>query len=289
MSCSMNRMYDATGISKQNFHQQMIRADLKQEEAGHLWELMLQLREDHPMMGARTMYDKLLPREIGRDAFIELYNEAGMRVRRYRNYRRTTDSSGVKRFDNLTEGLELTHADQAYCSDMTYYEMNGKFCYLTFIMDMYSRRIVGWKASRTLRTEDTTIPCMQQLLQRTTEQSRPIFHSDGGGQYYSKEFLKLTGDRFRNSMGKSAYENPKAERLNGTVKNDYLLGYGPKNFQELKKMLDRAVSMYNRERPHRALNRMTPVEFERSMIRKKKKKDVQGKKSTETQLCLTDL
>ncbi len=70
-----------------------------------------------------------------------------MKVRRYRNYRRTTDSRGVKRFPNLIEGLELTGVNQAYASDITYYEIEKKFYYLTFIMDLYSRRIVGWNAS----------------------------------------------------------------------------------------------------------------------------------------------
>lgn len=276
MNTSMNRMYQAVGISKQNFHQQMIRDDHRAEEAAYLWELMMQLRDDHPMMGARTMYDKLRPRQIGRDAFIELYNRAGMKVRRYRNYRRTTDSSGVIRFPNLTLALKLTDVNQAYCSDITYYDMAGEFYYLTFIMDIFSRRIVGWNAATTLRTEDTTIPCLKQLLKRIGTDTLPIFHSDGGGQYYSKEFLKLTKDRLVNSMGKTAYENPKAERLNGTIKNDYLIHYAPSDLPSLIKMLDKAVHMYNMERPHRELNKMSPIIFE-LQLNEKKKKDVQGK------------
>ena len=99
---------------------------------------------------------------------------------------------------------------------------------------------MGWKASKGLRTEQTTIPCMKSLLKHVAEGPLPIFHSDGGGQYYCKEFLKLTKGRLRNSMGKTAYENPKAERLNGTIKNDYLIGYAPHNFVTLLKKLDKA-------------------------------------------------
>jgi len=258
----MNSIYSSVGFSKQNFHQQLRRHDLKQEEAAYIWELMMQLREDHPMMGARTMYDKLNPGLMGRDAFIELYNESGLRVRKYKNYRRTTNSSGVKRFPNLIQGLELTGVNQAYCSDITYYEIEGKFYYLTFIMDLYSRRVVGWNASKSLRTEDTTIPCLKTLLKRVGS-VLPIFHSDGGGQYYSRAFLSLTKGYLRNSMGKTAYENPNAERLNGTIKNDYLRGYSPTNYPSLKKMLNKAVKMYNTERPHRGLDKRTPIEFER--------------------------
>ena len=288
MRSSMNKLYKAVGMSKQNFHRQLHRHQRREEESGYLWELMMQLRDDHPMMGARTMYDKLRPTEIGRDGFIELYNQSGMKVRRYRNYRRTTDSSGVKRFPNLIEGLELTGVNQAYASDITYYEIGEKFYYLTFIMDLYSRRIVGWKASKSLRTEQTTIPCIKSLLKHIAIGPLPIFHSDGGGQYYCKEFLKMTKGRLRNSMGKTAYENPKAERLNGTIKNDYLIGYAPYDFRTLLKKLDKAVRMYNSERPHRELNKMSPIEFEQSIDCQTKNKKAILKESTKLELCLTN-
>jgi transposase InsO family protein len=288
MKSSMDRLYKAVGMSKQNFHQQLHRHQRREEESGYLWELMMQLRDDHPMMGARTMYDKLRPTEMGRDGFIDLYNQAGMKVRRYRNYRRTTDSSGVKRFPNLIEGLELTGVNQAYASDITYYEIGNRFYYLTFIMDLYSRRIVGWNASKGLKTEQTTIPCMQSLLKHMAEGPLAIFHSDGGGQYYCKEFLKLTKGRLRNSMGKTAYENPKAERLNGTIKNDYLKGYAPHDFRTLQKRLDKAVMMYNSERPHRGLNKMSPMEFEQSIECQTKNKKAIMKESTKLELCLTN-
>lgn len=265
MSSSLNKLYAAVGTSEQNFLQMLDRYERREEESGYIWELMMELREDHPMMGGRTMYDKLKPSELGRDAFIELYNLTGMKVRRYKNYRRTTDSRGVTRFPNLIEGFELTGVNQVYVSDITYYEIGVKCYYLTFIMDMYSRRVVGSTASKRLRTQETTIPCMKSLLKRIDIHTMPIFHSDGGGQYYSREFLSFTKGRMRNSMGRSAYENPKAERLNGTIKNDYLKGYAPKNYSELRIQLKKAVLMYNKERPHRSLNKMSPIQFEESL------------------------
>ena len=61
---------------------------------------------------------------------------------------------------------------------------------------------------------------------------------------------------------KTCYENPYAERLNGTLKNDYLIYYKPRTFEELVQQLDRAVVNYNQFRPHTNLKEMTPVEFE---------------------------
>jgi transposase InsO family protein len=91
---------------------------------------------------------------------------------------------------------------------------------------------------------------------------KPIIHSDGGGQYYSKSFLELTHGRLINSMGKSAYENPHAERLNRTIKNGYLSCYMPIDFEDLQKLLCKAVKMYNEGKPHQALKGLTPKQFE---------------------------
>ena len=68
-------------------------------------------------------------------------------------------------------------------------------------------------------------------------------------------------------MGKTAYENPHAERINGIIKNDYLIPYQPTNFYGLKIMLVKAVNLYNQQRPHQALNGNSPKKF-KSLIDK---------------------
>ena len=89
-----------------------------------------------------------------------------------------------------------------------------------------------------------------------------IIHSDGGGQYYSKAFLAITKGMV-NSMCESVYENIHAERINGTIKNQYLEGYKPVTFEELKTMSKKSVKMYNTYKPHKSLSGLTPIEFER--------------------------
>ena len=72
-------------------------------------------------------------------------------------------------------------------------------------------------------------------LKKRNIQKELIIHSDGGGQYYCKKWLKLTEkNQIRNSMCESVYENAHAERINGIIKNDYLVGYGPENYSQLK-------------------------------------------------------
>jgi len=265
MSVSLNQFYSAIGITKQNFHQ-FLNNQLKQEELiENLYRVLLEIRKDHPTLSCRAMYHKLNPTGIGRDKFEALCAQWGLIQPRRVNRIRTTFSNGVIRFDNLYKELSLVKIDQAYVSDITYFEVNGRFYYLTFIMDAYSRFILGYHAGNRLTTEETTLAAMRKLLTYKNH-SLPegiVFHSDGGGQYYDKEFIQLTKNyHIKNSMCEYAYENGKAERINGIIKNNYLKHRCINSYQDLTKELDRAVSLYNNQRPHKSLNYRTPKEIE---------------------------
>lgn len=259
----MNQLYRSIGTSKQNVHQRLNRTLIQREERGQLKQVVRRIRQDHPSMGAESLYKKIRPKTMGRDRFYDWYRSEEFTVIPQRNWRRTTDSSGVIRFKNLIQGIELNDINQVWVSDITYYELHNRFYYLTFVMDQYSRRVKGFCASEELCTEQTTIPALKMALKYLRPGDKPIIHSDGGGQYYSKSFLSLTNGRFINSMGESAYENPHAERLNRTIKNGYLKGYQPQDFDQLKKHLARAVEKYNEAKPHDALKGMTPNQFEK--------------------------
>lgn len=258
----MNELYRVLGTSKQNIHQWSRRKTsgiLLQDE---LNECVSRIRMDHPSMGGKNLYRKINPDSMGRDRFLGWYRRSGFMILPKKNYRRTTDSSGVIRFPNLLVSKKLTRVNQAWVSDITYYDLNGRFAYLTLIMDAFSRKIRGYQISKSLRAEDTTVPALKKALKGLSKGEPPIFHSDGGGQYYCKEFLRLTKGRLMNSMGKTAYENPQAERLNRTIKNDYIQRYAPGTFKELISDTAKAVKMYNQEKPHLSLNGNTPEQFE---------------------------
>ena len=231
------------------------------------------IREDHPTMGLRDMYYKLLPDCIGRDKFEELCKSAGLNTERRPNYRCTTDSSGVIRFDNLLTGLVIVRVNQVWQSDITYSEVSGRFYYLTFILDAFTRVIVGYQVSQSLRTEQTTLPALRMAvkfrLKLNMNIAGLIFHSDGGGQYYDKNFLSFTAEnKIRNSMCDYPWENGKAERINGVIKNNYLQHRNITTFSELIREVDRSVQLYNHEKPHIMLNRKTPIQFENSIFAK---------------------
>lgn len=257
----MNALYRSLGVSRQSFHQRLDREMVLLEEQEQLIVLIKQIRLDHPRMSSRQMYRLLRPAHLGRDRFERFCFENGFKVSVKRSFHRTTNSLGTTHFPNLIEGLELTGINQVWVSDITYYRIGERFFYLTFILDQYSRMIVGYSVSTDLSTHSTTIPALNVALRSRGEVQGTIFHSDGGGQYYCKEWLKLT-KRFRNSMCSSPYENPHAERINGIIKNDYLSGYSPQNYDQLISMTAKAVLKYNREKPHGALGNTTPYHFE---------------------------
>jgi putative transposase len=244
-------------------------AGRKRDEKLQLLNMIHQVREDHPSMGCRDLYYKLAPEFIGRDAFEEFCRENGMMSRISRNYRRTTDSSGVKRFDNLVEQTLVSGINQVWTSDITYYEVGDRFCYITFIQDAYSRRILGHSVSQSLHTEHTTLPALQMAIKnrKNTDLTGLIFHSDGGGQYYARDFLRVTvGKGIRNSMCIYPWENGKAERLNGVIKNNYLRHRNIRSFKELKDQVDQVVLLYNIGKPHIRLSRNSPVAFEEKIL-----------------------
>jgi putative transposase len=260
----MNKMYKALSITRQAFHQGLNRELVHLEEEQQLLPIIREIRRDHPEMSARIMYLLVKPRTMGRDKFERFCFSNGFKVAMKRSLHVTTNSSGVIRFDNLTLTLELTGINQLWVSDITYYRIAEKFYYLTFITDQFSRLVVGYSVSKTLHTTETTIPALKHALERYAPSKSLILHSDGGGQYYCKQFIEITKQAgIRNSMGEQAYENPLAERMNGIIKNSYLRHYNPQTFEQLKTLCAKSVSMYNNFKPHSALNKLTPAAYYR--------------------------
>jgi putative transposase len=184
----MNQLYRVIGISKQAFHQYLNRQMLQLEEQQQLLPIIGQIRTDHPRLSVRKMYLLLQPQSMGRDRFEQFCYLYGFKLAVKRTFYKTTNSLGVTRFENLIIGKELTAVNQVWASDITYYRIGERFYYITFILDLYSRFIVGHAVSASLLTEQTTIPALMTALKHREPGPGLIFHSDGGGQYYSKRF-----------------------------------------------------------------------------------------------------
>ncbi|MDX5326141.1 MAG: IS3 family transposase [Bacteroidota bacterium] len=258
MNYSLNALYRTVGISRQGVYRYGQRQRLFDHQMHALVGDVDRLRKEHPGCGVAKMYTTLKPDFIGRDRFIETFMALGYRVKRKRSYPRTTRAGG-HRYPNLIEGIRVDRFGQVWQSDLTYVRVGERFYYVVFIVDVFTRTIVGHSVSDHMRTE-STIRALKRALDRYG--SPEIFHSDRGSQYSSREqvrVLKTHGVRI--SMGKIAQENAYAERINGTIKNEFLAYQRPRKLSQLKACVRRAVSYYNNKRPHDHLKDHTPLNF----------------------------
>ncbi len=288
----MNSIYREIGITKQGFRQWLERTMTRYEEQKQLLPIIKKIRKDHPMLSSRHIYNRIKPKTMGRDSFEKFCFVNGFKIHSRKNRHKTTRTKGSLYFPNLLlESREFTYINQLWVSDITYFDIGKNTYYLTFITDVFNREIVGFSVSLTLRTQDTTLKAFRMALseRKISKKDGLIFHSDGGGQYYCKEFINLTKKYgIKNSMGKTGYENPYAERINGIIKNYYLIPYCPESFKELQNMLFKAVYLYNSDRPHKSLNGYSPKEFlrriENGLVDKKWKVNIKDKKSKNTKV-----
>lgn len=259
MSYSLNSLYREVGISKQAVSQYMHRQRMFDSKVEELVLAADLLREEHPGCGVEKMYYTLQPDFIGRDRFIELMMDLGYRVRQIKNYHRTTFSGSIY-YPNLIQGMRITRPNVVWQSDITYIRVGDSFYYVVFIIDVYTKRIVGYAVSDHLRATAN----LQALRMALVVYGAPeVHHSDRGSQYTCKDYIVLLqSNEVKISMGLTAQDNAYAERINQTIKNEYLAYWKPTSFNALKRDVQRAVEHYNTKRIHNHLSRMTPLDFE---------------------------
>jgi len=256
----MNKLYKTIGVSKQAVYQYAKRQLIFDTNVSNLVTEAEELRYEHPGCGVEKMYDTLKPDFIGRDRFVDTMMDLGFRVKRRRNYKRTTISSKIY-YPNLIKGMEVNRPSQIWQSDITYIPVGGKHYYAVFIIDVYTKKIVGYQVSDHMRATANV-----QALQMALSKHPPpeVHHSDRGSQYIYKHYislLKKQGSQI--SMALSAQDNAYAERINRTIKEEYIDHWKPKTFSELKRFVKKAVIQYNVRRPHNNLEKRSPIEFEK--------------------------
>ena len=230
--------------------------------------LIYEIREMHPGMGLRTLYERHQPEGIGRDAFIALGMRNGLRLRAVHKSVRTTFSVKSNRYRNLLVDKIFTDVNQIWASDITYFKIGETNYYIVFIMDVYSRRIIGYSVGDNMRAEQNIEALQMSYNLRGIDNfnNKLIHHSDKGSQYISNDYTQLLDDfGIQISMCNIVYENAHIERVNGTIKNQYLNHWKITNFNHLRTKLQNAVWAYNFEKPHSKLGKMSPVEFEESL------------------------
>jgi transposase InsO family protein len=206
--------------------------------------------------------------KVGRDRFFEALGEKGLLLERLAGVPETTNSRhNLPVFHNLVKDMKLTGPNQAWAADITYIRTDAGFLYLSPLMDLWSRKIVGYHAGDTLEAEGA-LCALEMALAELPEEAFPVHHSDRGCQYCSHRYVdKLKARGLGVSMTEEAhcYENANAGRLNGVLKQEYGLGFSFRSKKRALAAIDEAVFLYNTRRPHQSLNYETPEKTHRKV------------------------
>jgi transposase InsO family protein len=262
------------GYSKQAFYKQLQavqNASLKNEV---VLELVQEKRKIWKRGSGRNLHQsikkELIEHDIkmGRDKFFDLLRENKLLIKPKRFRTKTTCSfHHFNKYEYLIKDVIPNRSNEIWVSDITYLWLKklDKFCYLSLITDLYSRKIVGYCVHEDLSVNGCLEALKMALKQRVNKSEALVHHSDRGVQYCSHAYVKLLQkNNIRISMTQTGdpLENAVAERINKTIKeeftNDRQINFI--NIVEAKTEIKKFIEFYNSKRPHRSVEWLTPNE-----------------------------
>lgn len=201
----------------------------------------------------------------------KIMNKHGIKAKTKRKFRLTTDSNhNLSAAPNLLDRrFTSDEMNRVWVGDITYIWTREGWLYLSTVLDIYSRRIVGWSVSKRI-TKELVINSLQQAYNLRKPEEGLIYHSDRGSQYASDEFkkaLKSMGAIQSMSRKGNCWDNAVAESFFKTIKSELVYWH---NFQTRKeaelRIFEYIEIFYNRHRLHSALNYMAPNDYERQKL-----------------------
>ena len=199
---------------------------------------------------------------IGRDRLFDLLRCKGLLIRPKRRYVRTTNSNHwFTKYRNLIRDIQIKRTGEVIVGDITYIETREGYCYLSLLTDVYSHKIVGYHLSQSLSVEGS-LKALEMALRGIKDRFGMIHHSDRGIQYCCNAYtdrLRKAGVSISMTEENHVYENALAERVNGILKNEFLLGECLPSYKMACKMVKEVINIYNNERLHMSINYMTPA------------------------------
>jgi len=247
---------------------------LRASEDADLKKQIEEIHEEFPYYGYRRLHEHIL-KNTG-----EIINEKKIRrvmkkfkiqpIRKIKFKVATTDSNHFERiYPNHIQGMMLNGVDQVWGADITYVRIRTGFLYLAVIMDLYSRRIVGWAISSSLDS-GLCLEALKMAIAKRKPKKGLIHHSDRGVQYASRAYVNVLKDHGiipSMSAKGNPYDNAFLESLMKTIKHDEV---HLKEYETLTDVLENLPKfiedVYNTKRLHSGLGYQTPDEFEKKLL-----------------------
>jgi len=227
--------------------------------------------------GSRRMKKALnaLGYPVSRNKARKLMNEADVKARQRRKYKVTTNSNHKQPvFDNLVNReFDVAQPDQVYVADVTYIWTQEGWLYLAVVIDLHSRRVVGWSMSSRMKAK-LVCDALQMAVWRRRPKAGLIHHSDRGSQYASRAFrrlLKAHGIKGSMSRKGDCWDNAVVESFFGSLKQELVQWQSYQTRYEAQQDILEYISMfYNSTRLHSYLGYMSPNDFEGKLKEMKK-------------------
>jgi transposase InsO family protein len=228
-------------------------------------------RDQKGIYGSPRIQDALRDEGIrcGCKRVARLMRENGIRAKTTPRFKVTTRRSQLARYSPDLVGRQFTvgQPNRIWVSDMTYVWSKQGWSYLAVVLDLYSRRVVGWELGA--RSSARLISgALQRALEGRSVNEGLVVHSDRGGQYVSREVQEvLDGHRCVPSHGLSCYDNAVAESFFHTIKTEHIRFEHYATREEVRSSLFEYIEVfYNRQRKHSTLGMKSPVQFEEQHV-----------------------
>ncbi len=276
-SVSINRAAELLEVSRSGFYkwfQRSIRPDSGPNLEIQIREEIQNIVIEFPGYGYRRVTIELQNRDYSvKEKIVRKFMKEDNLLCVKRRFRlQTTDSNhGEKIYPNLARDLKVAGINHLWVADITYIQLLKEFVFLAVIIDVFSRRCIGWELSRHIDTDLTLNALRNAFRTRNGDDLKNlIHHSDQGVQYASKEYvdcLKRHGILVSMSRKGNPYDNAFAESFIKTLKCEevYLNEYG--TFNDALTNIDRFIEeVYNSKRLHSSIGYKSPISFEKALI-----------------------
>lgn len=254
------------GIDRQVYYRKIRRKINKQSKAEQVVSMVIEIRKSMPRLGTKKLYyllsDKLQLIKIGRDKFFDILRANHLLIQPKRSYHITTNSHHrFRKHQNQILDLEINRPEQVWVSDITYIGKREKPCYLSIITDAYSKKIMGHYVADNLNTKSSLKALTTAIKQRKNKGLPLIHHSDRGLQYCANDYqsiLNKNGILTSMTQNSDPYENAVAERINGILKQEFMIDKYNQDLDIMKRIVKEAINTYNVQRPHYSNYMLTP-------------------------------
>jgi len=269
---SIREMCATLGIPRSIYYRYMKHDWVDEDYDADIRKEIYRIALEMPSYGYRRITAELKRRgySVNHKRVIRLMREENLLCVRKKRFIQTTDSDhGLHVYPNLLRDAEITSINRAWVADITYIRLKREFVYLAVLMDVYSRRCIGWSIGRRLTTS-LAVEALSKAFSSRDVKPGLIHHSDRGVQYASREYTGLLRKHdIRISMSRTGnpYDNAKAERFIRTLKYEeiYLTEYD--DLDDVRQSISEFISkVYNENRLHSALGYLPPAEFEDLLI-----------------------